>query len=70
MPTGAPSSRMCADLRRSRQALFRISAATKSDSSGSIGAQPVHTITRAATRGPSRALPRRRALCTNWKKPR
>jgi predicted transposase YbfD/YdcC len=26
--------------------------------------------TRAATRAPSRALPRRRALCTNWKKPR
>jgi predicted tellurium resistance membrane protein TerC len=27
-------------------------------------------VTRAATRAPSRALPRRRALCTNWKKPR
>ena len=26
--------------------------------------------TKAATRAPSRALPRRRALCTNWKKPR
>src|SRR5271166_5302984 len=26
--------------------------------------------TRAPTRAPSRALPRRRALCTNWKKPR
>src|SRR5215217_4135508 len=26
--------------------------------------------TRAATRAPSRALPLRRALCTNWKKPR
>ncbi len=26
--------------------------------------------TRAAMRAPSRALPRRRALCTNWKKPR
>jgi len=25
---------------------------------------------RAAMRAPSRALPRRRALCTNWKKPR
>ncbi len=24
----------------------------------------------AATRAPSKALPRRRALCTNWKKPR
>ncbi len=24
----------------------------------------------AAMRAPSRALPRRRALCTNWKKPR
>ena len=29
-----------------------------------------HHVTRAATRAPSRALPRRRALCTNWKKPR
>ena len=29
-----------------------------------------HHATRAATRAPSRALPRRRALCTNWKKPR
>jgi hypothetical protein len=28
-----------------------------------------HT-TKAATSAPSRALPRRRALCTNWKKPR
>jgi hypothetical protein len=27
-------------------------------------------VTKAATREPSRALPRRRALCTNWKKPR
>src|SRR3954471_23249209 len=26
--------------------------------------------TKAATRAPSKALPRRRALCTNWKKPR
>jgi len=26
--------------------------------------------TKAAIRAPSRALPRRRALCTNWKKPR
>jgi len=26
--------------------------------------------TRASIRAPSRALPRRRALCTNWKKPR
>src|SRR3712207_9230526 len=26
--------------------------------------------TRAATRAPSRVLPLRRALCTNWKKPR
>jgi len=27
-------------------------------------------VTKAATRALSRALPRRRALCTNWKKPR
>ena len=30
----------------------------------------VRYATRPATRAPSRALPRRRALCTNWKKPR
>src|SRR3954470_10083025 len=30
----------------------------------------VRHVTRAATRAPSRSLPRRRALCTNWKKPR
>src|SRR3954454_1055770 len=30
----------------------------------------VHHTTRAATRAPRRALPRRRALCTNSKKPR
>src|SRR5215213_1001296 len=29
-----------------------------------------HHLTRAAIRAPSRAFPRRRALCTNWKKPR
>jgi len=30
----------------------------------------VRHATRPAMRAPSRALPRRRALCTNWKKPR
>jgi len=29
----------------------------------------VRHATRPAMRAPSRALPRRRALCTNWKKP-
>ena len=29
-----------------------------------------HHLTRAAIRAPSRAFPRRRALCTNSKKPR
>ncbi len=30
----------------------------------------LHHATRAAMRAPRSALPRRRALCTNWKKPR
>jgi len=30
----------------------------------------VRHATRPAMRAPSKALPRRRALCTNWKKPR
>jgi len=30
----------------------------------------VRHATRPAIRAPSKALPRRRALCTNWKKPR
>ena len=33
------------------------------------GVGPGHR-TKAATSAPSRALPRRRALCTHWKKPR
>jgi hypothetical protein len=34
------------------------------------GVMGAHHATRAATRAPRRALPRRRALCTNSKKPR
>src|SRR5215211_3809781 len=36
----------------------------------SSGVMAACHMTRAATRAPRRALPRRRALCTTWKKPR
>ena len=46
---------MCADRRTSPQALRRIRSATRSESSGSIGIQPVHRMTSAATIARNRA---------------